>query len=164
MGHSTRLIAWLCLVVALLSGCSVRPFSYVTLWVREPGHRNKDLPDRVAEEYGCDSRHLPFFSIERHELIPNRVSPGSNLSHRLVYVLCPATPTDVIVGTLRTRVLFEGKAIVSQAVDEKLRPGRWVLDAFVSLPESAAPGVYAMDVRFESRKGNLSSQIPFLVK
>jgi hypothetical protein len=38
------------------------------------------------------------------------------------------------------------------------------LDSIVSLPESAAPGIYAMDVRFESRKGNLNARLPFLVR
>ncbi len=167
MGDSKRLVALfacLCLVVTLAAGCSVRPFSYATLWARSPGHRNMSLPDRVAKQYECDKRKLPFFEIEKHELIPKRVAAGSKLNHRLVYVLCPKNPTGVVRGTLRTRVLYEGKALLREVVDEKLRPGRWVLDSFITLPEGAAPGVYAMEVRFESRKGNLNAQIPFLIE
>ncbi len=164
MGDSARLIAGLCTTAALATACATPPLSYVTQWLRKPGHHNKTMPNAVAEEYDCEKRRLPFFKVEKHELFPEKLSPGGKLSHRLIYVLCPATPTGVVRGILRTEVLFEGRAIVSDAVQHKLRPGRWVLDSIVSLPESAAPGIYAMDVRFESRKGNLKARLPFLVR
>lgn len=149
----------LALALAASTGCA-----FVTLQLREPGHRNKDFPDQVAEEYHCDKRPLPFFQIETNELVPRRVRPGGEFNHRLIYVLCPEKPTAVVPGTLHTRVLFEGKTIVEDSVQQKLRPGRWVLDSFVAMPENVEPGLYAMDVRFRSERGDLDSQIDFVVK
>ena len=148
------------LVLALAStGCA-----FFVLQIREPGHRNKTFPEAVASEYHCDKRPLPFFQFEENELVPNRIEPGDEFNQRLIYVLCPHRPTAVVPGTLRTRVLFEGETILDEQVEEKLRPGRWVLDSFVTLPETAAPGLYAMDVTFESAQGRLHSQIAFVVK
>jgi hypothetical protein len=159
MGDPSRLAALCLVLLQVASGCA-----FVKLHWREPGHRNETFPDEVAEEYHCDMRPLPFFQFEKNELVPRRVKPGGEFNHRLVYVLCPETPTAVVPGTLHTRVLFEGKTIVEDTVAEKLRPGRWILDSFVSMPKDVEPGLYAMDVRFESAKGNLSARIDFVVK
>ncbi len=164
MGDSKAIAAWalrLGLALALASSTSC---AFFTLQLREPGHHNKAFPDEVAEEYHCDKRPLPFFRIEANELVPRRVKPGSEFNHRLIYVLCPERPTAVLPGTLRTRVLFEGRIIVEDSVQQKLRPGRWVLDSFVAMPADVEPGLYAMDVRFRSSRGDLESQVDFIVK
>jgi hypothetical protein len=160
MGHPKALTALLALAwVATAPGCA-----FVKLHLREPGHRNKDFPQPVAEEYHCDKRPLPFFQFEENELVPRRMKPGTEFNQRIVYVLCPDRPTGVVAGRLHTRVLFEGETILEETVDQKLRPGRWILDHFIQLPESAAPGVYAMDIRFVSEKGDLEDRMDFVVR
>ena len=159
MGDPKAVIAALVLVLATAPGCS-----WVLLQWREPGHRHRDFPDAVAAEYHCDKRPLPFFELEKSELVPNRVKAGSEFNQRLVYVLCPERPTAVVPGVLHTRILFEGRTIVSESLPEKLRPGRWVLDSFVHLPEDASPGLYAMDVHFESAAGQLRQRVDFVVR
>lgn len=153
------MVLWVLVVALASSGCT-----FVVLKLRQPGHHNKAFPESVATEYHCDKRPLPFFQFEQNELVPNRIDPGDEFNQRLVYVLCPQRPTAVVPGTLRTRVLFEGETILEEQVEQKLRPGRWVLDSFVTLPETASPGLYAMDVTFESGEGRLHSQIDFVVK
>jgi len=159
MAHPKAVAAALAALGLALSGCA-----FLKLQWREPGHRNRDLPEQVAVEYHCDKRPLPFFRFERNELVPQRVEAGGEFNQRLVYVLCPDRPTAVIPGRLRTRILFEGDTILEDVVEEKLRPGRWVLDSFIRLPEDAEPGVYAMDVRFESSAGGLHDRVDFVVK
>jgi len=160
MGHPKAVIVALCAAwLATTSGCA-----FLKLHLREPGHRNRDFPEPVAREYHCDKRPLPFFQFERNELVPTRMKPGSEFNQRIIYVLCPDRPTGVVAGQLHTRVLFEGKTILEEVVDEKLRPGRWVLDSFIRLPQDAAPGLYAMDVRFESAQGDLEDRVDFVVK
>jgi hypothetical protein len=161
MGDSKALAGLLCLALSLAvaPGCS-----FLRLQLREPGHRNRTFPEAVAKEYHCDKRPLPFFEFEENELLPRKVSPGKEFNQRLVYVMCPHKPTAVVPGKLRTRVLFEGETILEETVQEKLRPGRWVLDSFITLPENADPGLYAMDVKFESRQGNLHARVDFVVK
>jgi len=162
MGDSKALaggVVCLALSLAVATGCS-----FLKLHLREPGHRNRTFPDAVAAEYHCDKRPLPFFQLEENELLPKKVAPGKEFNQRLVYVMCPDKPTAVVPGKLRTRILFEGKTILEEIVDEKLRPGRWVLDSFITLPEEADPGLYAMDVKFESRQGDLQGRVDFVVK
>ncbi|MGH0035141.1 MAG: hypothetical protein ACQGVK_08925 [Myxococcota bacterium] len=160
MDHSKALACALAVAVAVAgSGCA-----FVKLQLREPGHRNKDFPQPVASEYHCDKRPLPFFQFEDNELVPRRMKPGTEFNQRIVYVLCPDRPTGVVAGRLHTRVLFEGETILEEIVDQKLRPGRWILDHFIHLPEDARPGVYAMDIRFESRAGDLEDRVDFVVK
>ncbi len=160
MENPKAVIAGLCAAILLAApGCS-----FVKLQLRQPGHHNKDFPQPVASEYHCDKRPLPFFQFERNELVPTRMKPGTEFNQRIVYVLCPEKPTGVVAGRLQTRVLFEGKTILEEVVDQKLRPGRWVLDSFIQLPEDAPPGVYAMDIRFKSPKGQLEDRVDFVVR
>ena len=56
------------------------------------------------------------------------------------------------------------KTVHSDSVERELQPGRWMVDSFITLPELAKPGMYALSARFESRKGGFSLQSDFLVE
>lgn len=134
------------------------------LKLREPGEHLETFPDQVAVEYHCDKRPLPFFQVEESELLPQRVKAGRDFNHRLVYVLCPAHPTEVVAGRLRTSILHRGSPVYSESIDHELKPGRWTLDAFVSLPEHAEPGIYALRAEFRSATGDFEVQGTFAVE
>ena len=140
------------------SGCTA-----IRLSVRDPGETNKTMPDPVASEYHCEKRQLPFFELERAELLPERVKRGKEINHRIVYVMCPERPTEVVKGSLDTRILFRGQAIFSEVIDQELKPGRWIIDTFIPLPEQAEPGVYALQLEFRSRQGKFASRSDFVV-
>ena len=61
--------------------------------LREPGQELVDLPAKVERQYDCDEKKLPFFRLEKNELNPNRVRPGGEFNHRMVYAMCPEKPT-----------------------------------------------------------------------
>lgn len=154
-----RIAVVLGLALLLLgSGCAA-----ITLRLREPGESNRTMPDAVATEYDCAKRALPFFELERVELLPQRVKRGKEINHRIVYVMCPQRPTEVVHGTLDTRILFRGKSIFSEAIEHELKPGRWVVDTFIPLSEQVEPGVYALQFDFRSRQGQLSARSDFVV-
>jgi len=132
--------------------------------LREPGEVNKTMPDKVADEYHCEKRGLPFFKIEKTQLLPERAKPGDELAHRIVYVMCPRQVTEVVPGTLDTRILFKGKVIFRETISQELKPGRWVVDTMIPLPEGAEPGVYALQLDFLSKQGNLNERSDFIVK
>lgn len=124
--------------------------------VREPGQELVDLPPKIQRQYDCDEKKLPFFQLEKNELNPLRVHPGGEFNHRMVYVMCPENPTDVIEGILVTRIHFKGKPIVSETLDPfEIKPGRWIVDAFIALPENAEVGVYALELRFTSKTSEI---------
>lgn len=123
------------------------------------------FPEQVAREYGCAERKLPYFSIERSEIVPPRVHAGGEFNHRLVTVLCPAHPTEVASGRLSEGIRFHGR-LVHHEVREgfEIRPGRWVQDAFVELPPDAASGVYAYELRFDSPEVSFERSWSFVVE
>lgn len=161
MDHSKALS--LLLLAAVASGCAAliapfeRPF-------REPGERLKTFPEKVWAEKDCDEQKLPFFEIERLELYPRRLEPGGVFKQRLVYALCPTRPTAVVTGSLETKILHRGETIVHRLEREyDLKPGRWVIDAFVELPPQARDGLYAFELRFRSRHVNFEKLMRFVV-
>ncbi len=141
----------LLLLCTLVSGCATTHWLGVARRaVREPGQRLLDLPEPVAQKYGCGKRKLPHFELEQNEINPNRIHPGGQINHRIVYALCPRRPTEVVTGTLVTRVRFKGRIVLRDRIpDFELKPGRWSVDAFLRLPESAESGVYALEIHFE---------------
>ena len=145
MADSKAVIA-VVLGAAGLAGCA--SLEGVRASLRQPGEINLELPEAVVEEYHCAKRPLPFVEVEAYEVIPERVKPGAVLSHRTLYVMCPRNRTEVIAGTLTTRVLFKGRVIVTDAEPHELKPGRWRKDQSVQLPASAGAGVYSLDLEF----------------
>ena len=151
MGHPPRLIAALILLAAAGLGCqSVRTLGgHAQRALRSPGEKLAALPEDVADEYGCARVAKPFVRLERVEVVPDRVRAGGAVNHRLVYALCPARSTDVVRGALETRVLYAGHTLLRDRQPRyELKPGRWIVDATIEIPESAKTGVYAIEVRF----------------
>ncbi len=130
--------------------------------IREPGQKLLDLPEEVEEYYACAGRDLPHLELERNELNPNRIQPGGELNHRIVYALCPRRSTEVVTGTLTTQVRFRGRVVVRERVpDFEFKPGRWSVDSFVKLPEAAEAGIYALEIRFEGGPVRLAESLTF---
>ena len=132
---------------------------------RKPGVRLVDFPEKVGVEFNCASQKLPWFKLETLEVWPKQLEAGKELGHRLVYVLCTEGPTDVVTGKLETRVVFRGQPILREpepAYD--LRPGRWMIDVFVTVPPSAQEGLYALKLDFKSPSVKFSSSEDFVVE
>ncbi len=155
--------AWGLVGLVLIAG-STAACAKLQVSMRTEGEVNITMPDEVAYEYHCDKRPLPFFEVEKNELLPERARPGEELSHRFVYVMCPKKATEVVSGTLDTRILFRGEIIFQEVISQDLKPGRWRIDTFIPLPETAKPGVYALQVDFTSGQGKLSESADFIVK
>jgi hypothetical protein len=132
---------------------------------REPGEHFQSFPEEVWSQYDCDGRKLPWFKIEKIELLPRRLRAGDEFNHRIVYVLCPDAPTAVVTGRLDTRILFRGRSIVTETDPAyEIKPGRWIVDAFVSVPPRAEAGIYSMELAFEGRSLAFTERLTFLVE
>jgi hypothetical protein len=152
------------LVVALGTGCTSlmstldRPF-------RKPGEHLKAFPEKVWKQYDCEKQTLPFFSIELLDLSPRRLKPGEQFKQRLIYSLCTQGSTGVVTGKLDTRIMHRGSPVVhEQDPQYDLKPGRWVIDSFVRLPEEAAVGVYAFEFEFHSKSVEFEKIMNFVVE
>jgi len=152
------LVAVWCAACASLPTALERPF-------RKPGQQLSDFPEAVADEFHCSEQKLPWFKLEKFEIWPKRVKAGGELGHRMVYVLCTARPTDVVTGRLETHILHSGKRIEGAPEPAyELRPGRWVVDVFVTVPPEAGDGLYALELAFKSKTVRFEQSESFLVE
>lgn len=151
------------IAMALCVGCATARWSVVKLF-RDPGESLEAFPEVVWEEYDCANQKRPFFIVEKNELMPEKVTPGGDFGHRFVYVMCPNLPTEVVLGELSTRIRFKGSPIV-QETDTlyEIKPGRWVVDAIVHLPEQAESGIYAYEFEFDSDPLTFKKSLTFVV-
>ena len=64
-----------------------------------------------------------------------------------------------------TRIRFKGRPIVRDA-DERyeIKPGRWVVDSFVRLPEQTEPGIYAYEIEFDGTRVDFDKRLTFVVR
>jgi len=162
MGHSKTLIIGLGLATAL--GCA-GVVGRLERALRSPGEKLRTVPDDVWSEYKCSEQKLPLFRLEQTELVPQRVTAGDDVNHRLVYALCPTEPTEVIEGTLQTRILFKGKPVLRDADGHyEIKPGRWVVDTFIQIPTQAETGIYSVQVEFVSQTVNFREERSFAVE
>lgn len=163
MGDS-KVMALAGALLLLAGGCASLRWN-VQKSLREPGERLETFPEQVWEEYDCETQKRPFFVIEKNELVPPRVKAGGAFNHRLVYVMCPVQPTGVVAGRLMTRIRFRGDPIVRETTEAyEIKPGRWVVDAEVSLPDGADPGIYAYEIDFDSRAVRFEKRLTFVVR
>ena len=152
------------LVASIALGCASFRWS-VKKALREEGSENLAFPEMVWEEYDCDTQRRPFVIVEENEIVPPKVKPGGEFNHRMVYVMCPVRTTAVVAGRLSTRIRFKGDAIVDNTDDVyEIKPGRWIIDAFVEIPDDAEPGVYAYEVEFSGRGLAFDKSLTFLVR
>ncbi len=151
------------IAMTLCLGCAAARWSVVKHF-RDPGTTLEAFPEVVWNEYDCENQKRPFFIIEKNELLPEKVAAGSDFGHRLVYVMCPEHSTEVVEGELSRRIRFKGVAIVEKTDPVyEIKPGRWVVDAIVHLPEAAAPGVYAYELEFNSNQVRFEKSLTFVV-
>jgi hypothetical protein len=67
-------------------------------------------------------------------------------------------------GKLSTRIRFRGSPIVQQTDTlYEIKPGRWVVDAIVHLPDEAELGIYAYEVEFDSDPLDFEKRLTFVV-
>ncbi len=166
MGHSKAIALALTLAFAFTTatGCAGARW-WLQKSLRSPGENLADLPDTVWQEYDCSAQKRPFFIIERNELVPPDLHSGGEFNHRLVYVLCPVNPTEVVTGRLATRIRFKGSPIVVDLLPGwDLKPGRWIVDAVVALPADAEPGIYTYELQFESDPVAFEKSLTFVVR
>src|SRR5918996_2989182 len=157
MGKLAQVIVALALVLlsfAALSGCSAL-YQQVVAAARQPGEHIETTPDQVWHDFSCGKRDRPFVHVESMEVLPEMIKPGGRVNYRLIYVMCPIKPSEVIKTVVSRRILFKGEQVARNVNDAfELKPGRWVVDSFFTLPTNSPLGVYSLEVGFEAPNGH----------
>lgn len=123
--------------------------------MRKPGEKIIEGPSEVWLAYKCNEKNRPFTILEKNELIPLKIKPGDELNHHFVYAMCPLRPTEVVQGQLFRNILFKGSVILSDKTNFEMKPGRWQVDAFITVPSDVETGIYALEAVFESQNSNM---------
>lgn len=162
MGKLTKLtIALHFAVLSFLtfSGCSAL-YQQIVASARQPGEQIATTPDQVWQDFNCTQRERPFVQVETMEILPEMIKPGGRLNYRLIYVMCPLKPSEVIKTRVLRNMLFKGEQVARNVNDAfELKPGRWVVDSFFTLPTNSPLGVYALEVGFEAPPGQAHKKV-----
>jgi hypothetical protein len=166
MAHRQVASLALAALLALLAACPKPPPPAPPVEEAKPAPGAKLLlsHEALSREINCPSLQLPFLLVEKNALSPERIKPGGEVHHRLVYAFCPAGDAKEESGTLTRRLTLKGKTVfLDQTRDFALAPGRSAVDAFFLVPESAPPGAYVLEVGYKS-SGRGKSAPGFSVK
>lgn len=152
-------------VPVVFSGCSSL-YQQTVAALRQPGEQVAATPDDVWRDYNCAQRDRPFVRTESFEVVPEKIKPGGRVNYRLIYVMCPLRPSDVIRTRVSRKMLFKGRQVALNVNEGfEVKPGRWVVDSFFTLPLNSPLGVYALEVSFDAPAGQTHRKVhKFLVE
>ncbi len=132
--------------------------------MRKPGAEMTASPEWVWRKYRCKKKPLPFVDLIHNEVIPETLAAGDEINHRFIYVMCPEQATQVMTGTLYRSFFSKGEMIFEHEIENfELSPGRWIIDALVTIPAQADPGVYSIRISFSAPDPIFEKDIPFSV-
>jgi hypothetical protein len=131
---------------------------------RSPGEKIRRDASSVWSHEDCDKQTLPFFRLDLNDVSPASVRAGEKVSHRLQYSMCPNVSDGTIKGRLTTSIYYDTRKIHTDQVNNfEIKPGQWIVDTDVLVPERAKPGVYLLQVNFSSRETNFRDSTNFVV-
>jgi len=131
---------------------------------REAGEQLLTTPDKIWRKLGCDQRALPYVQVEENEIIPVRLEGGEKINHHMVYSLCPPGPTEVVLTRLTRQIYYKGNIIFQDAnTNYELKPGRWSVDAFITVSKKAQPGIYSLKIELNTGKEKITQNANFVV-
>lgn len=170
--YGCRIVKYSLMMILLIdaTGCAATfqsledNFDQMRKMQRTPGEQSLALPDDVWRNNDCDHVSRPWIAMETFEVVPRRLSAGEDFNLRMTYALCSNKRADEIRGKLYTRIYYQGKAIVNDVKrGYSLKPGRWQVDTFVTIPEYAKQGVYSVEVEFRSKLLKVKKSESFVV-
>ncbi|NJO67543.1 MAG: hypothetical protein HC826_00780 [Rhodospirillales bacterium] len=114
-----------------------------------PGEKLLRATDDPALLKSCVNYQRRYLWIDQVEVSPIQVNPDSQLNHRFIYTFCPQVEIASVIGTLVTRIYYQGQVVVTHTEkDFPLSPGQWAVDANILIPAQASPGIYTLETSF----------------
>ena len=165
-GRNTLLHVATLMVAATLAGCSTMQDFHQNLLksVRSPGETMVVNPEETALFHECPAGGQELPVLLETETIPNRVRPGQEINHRIRYVLCLADQSAVFKGEIVRTVSYNGRTVFRDSTEYDFKSGIWTVDAFVLVPENAAPGTYVVSTVLRYKDGSGGKSNTFQVK
>jgi hypothetical protein len=163
--QSAMLVALLLLFAGCASTAPVqRMYQTLAASMRKPGEKMVRTLEETQKEYSCAAYRKPVFKLEEVQVLPEIVTRGKEINQRLRYAFCPSTPAETLRGNVRRTVHSNGKVIFSDTASYEFKPGTWIIDAFIGVPEQARNGVYGADVVLQWKNQRLKGSGSFVVR
>ncbi|MFO1434470.1 MAG: hypothetical protein U1F76_31045 [Candidatus Competibacteraceae bacterium] len=131
-----------------------------------PGENLIIHPNFIRESGSCNDAKLPLVRIEKSELMPTIIGPGKEFNHRLVYIFCPRSKkSKPISGALYRRIYFQGRLVFEDvSKNYQFKPGKWSVDAFITVPPEIKTGNYALVVIFKTKNIDLQKNTSLVIE
>jgi hypothetical protein len=165
----TYIGAIVCLVVFICIGCAqtsnvfTHTYQQIQISLRQAGEKMVAQPDATNKKYGCKPHQKPDLFVEQTEVLPNPVVRGGEINHRFTYALCPPAPSATVGGEIVRAVIYRGSVAFKDVAKHMFKPGTWVVDAFITIPPEAEPGVYALESTIKYGTKSLQQTNSFVV-
>src|SRR6185369_16529465 len=107
-----RLLVIIHLFASVLSvGCAkIRPIWGNIANSTGPDNKSASSLEQTRIRYSC-TRNNTYFNIEKSELTPEMVSPGSRIKHVLRYAFCAPAESAKVQGILTRKIKYKGKEV-----------------------------------------------------
>ena len=153
------ILAIIGLITLLLSlnGCSpvgyIKQVSQATVAsTRKEGDKMVYGPERTQEQYACASAKRVILQLEEVQILPEVVSSGKEINHRIRYALCPFPRTEILGGDIIRVVRFDQREVFRDVAFYQFKPGTWTVDAFIGIPKEARGGIYTIETTIKYKK------------
>lgn len=160
MGKLAFRSALICAFAGALSACSA-VHQQIVAGVRQPGAHMVATPEQLSKEITCQTAERPSVNVETLELLPEIVPQGDRVNYRIVYTMCPRNRfSETITARVTRQILHKGQEVARNVKDDfTLKPGRWAVDSFFTLPPEAPLGPYALEVALHTPNGKIQKHV-----
>jgi len=131
---------------------------------RTPGQHLVETREDTISKHCCPPYRWDVLYVEDAGAIPERLSPGDEVNHRIRYAFCPRERTRVLRGQLVRTVFHRGKVLFRDVSDQTFCAGTWNIDAFIRVPRKAATGWYVIKLEIRTPGKTIKKITPFFVK
>jgi hypothetical protein len=132
--------------------------------LRTQGEKMVLKPEQTQVKYACPLHRQMRLHLEEVQVLPEVVTPGTEINQRIRYALCSTPPAGSLTGSITRTVRFQGAEMFRDSTDYAFKPGTWVVDVFIGIPKVAGSGVYTLETTLRYGSQMLRKSDAFMVK
>jgi hypothetical protein len=121
-------------------------------------------PEKTQGQYSCTTAKRVVFHIEDVQILPEVVSSGQEINHRVRYALCPFPRGEIVGGDIVRVVRLNQQELFRDVDIYQFKPGTWIVDALIGIPKEAQGGTYTIETIMKYKKISINNKKSFTVR
>jgi hypothetical protein len=105
-----------------------------------------------------------ILQLEEIQVLPSVVDAGKEINQRIRYALCLFTHPKVLRGSITRTIVFKGTIMMHDVTNYEFKPGTWIVDIFIGIPEEAKSGIYMLNIALKYENEMIKASGSFVVK